>query len=98
MRMGASGNFVPLRSLDWQLHVYGEIEKTLASACGELGLAAHVFEWTDAASHAGLEHNAMYLIRPDGHVAMAAPEQSVTKLEDFLERVGLRFGSAVREN
>jgi hypothetical protein len=29
---------------------------------------------------------------------MAAPEQSVTKLEAFLERVGLRFGSAVREN
>jgi hypothetical protein len=29
---------------------------------------------------------------------MASPEQNVTKLVAFLERVGLRFGSAVREN
>jgi hypothetical protein len=76
VRMGASSNFVPLRSLDWQLHVYGEIEKTLASACGELGLAAHVFEWTDAASNAGLEHNAIYLIRPDGHAQWPRPSRT----------------------
>jgi hypothetical protein len=95
---GAADNFVSLRSLDWQLHVYGEIEKTLAVACSEFGLAAHGFEWTDAANHAGIEHDAMYLVRPDGHVALASPEQSAKKLRAFLERVGLRFGAAVTEN
>jgi 2-polyprenyl-6-methoxyphenol hydroxylase-like FAD-dependent oxidoreductase len=98
VQSGATDNFVSLRSLDWQLHVYGEIERGLASACGEFGLAAHVFEWTDAANHAGIEHNAMYLVRPDGHVAMASSEQSVTKLRAFLERVGLRLGAAVTGN
>jgi len=98
VRIGAADNFRPLRSLDWQVHVYGEIETTLAAACGEFGLAAHVFAWSDAANHAGIEHDAMYLIRPDGHVALASPEQSVTKLRAFLERVGLRFGAAVTEN
>jgi hypothetical protein len=94
VRMGAVDNFVPLRSLDWQVHVYGEIEETLAAACRGFGLAAHVFEWSDAANQAGIERNAMYLIRPDGHIAMASSDQSVTKLRVFFERVGLRFGSA----
>jgi 2-polyprenyl-6-methoxyphenol hydroxylase-like FAD-dependent oxidoreductase len=98
VRMGAADNFVPLRSLDWQLHVYGEIERGLASACAEFGLAAHVFEWTNAANHAGVEHHAMYLVRPDGHVAMASSEQSATKLRVFIERVGLRFSSVLAEN
>jgi hypothetical protein len=73
MQSGAADNFAPLRSLDWQVHVYGEIEEALAAACRGFGLAAHVFAWTDAANHAGIEHNAMYLVRPDGHVALASP-------------------------
>lgn len=91
VQMGAADNFAPLRSLDWQLHVYGEIEHALASACCELGLAAHVFAWSDGANHAGIERNAMYLVRPDGHVALAVPGQSVTTIRTFLERVGLRL-------
>jgi 2-polyprenyl-6-methoxyphenol hydroxylase-like FAD-dependent oxidoreductase len=84
-------NFAPLRSLDWQLHVYGEIKEDLASACRQIGLRTHVFGWSDAAGHAGIEENAMYVIRPDGHVALASPEQSVTRLRAFVERFSLRF-------
>jgi hypothetical protein len=98
VQSGADDNFRRLRSLDWQVHVYGEIEQTVAAACDEFGLAAHVFAWSDAANHAGIKHNAMYLIRPDGHVALASSEQSVTKLRAFIERADLRFGGAVTEN
>jgi 2-polyprenyl-6-methoxyphenol hydroxylase-like FAD-dependent oxidoreductase len=90
VRMGEADNFVPLRSLDWQVHVYGEIEETLASWCNQLGLAAHAFAWNDSADHAGIQRDAMYLVRPDGYVAMASPEQSVTGLRAFLDRVGVR--------
>ncbi len=84
-------NFAPLRSLDWQVHIYGEIEEDLASTCRKLGLATYVFAWTEAAGHAGIKQDAMYLIRPDGHVALASPKQSVTKLGAFIERLRLRF-------
>ena len=94
VRMGTGDNFASLRSLDWQVHVYGEIKNTLASACSELGLAAHAFAWSDGARHAGMEHHAMYLIRPDAHVALASSEQDVTKLRAFLERFGLLFDRA----
>ncbi len=84
-------NFAPLRSLDWQVHIYGKIEEGFASFCKQLGLATHVFAWSEAADHAGMKQDAMYLIRPDGHVALASPEQSVTELDAFIERRGLRF-------
>ena len=101
VRIGADGdgdNFLPLRSLDWQVHVYGEIEDGLASACRQIGLAAHIFAWSDAANHAGLEQDAMYLIRPDGHIALASAEQSAAKLGAFVERFGLRFVAELTEN
>ena len=98
VRMGGADNFAPLRSLDWQVHVYGEIEEGLRQHAASWALPLTSLDWTDAAHHAGMEHGAMYLIRPDGHVAMASSEQSVTKLRAFLGRVGLRFGAAVTEH
>jgi len=36
--------------------------------------------------HAGLERDALYLIRPDGYVALAQKEQQITALETHLAR------------
>ncbi len=38
-------NFVPLESLTWQVHVYGESRRDMAAACAELRLPLHVFAW-----------------------------------------------------
>lgn len=69
----ASGgdNFAPLTSVGWQVHVYGEPEGGLATACGERDLPLHVFAWETAMSRAGLKRDAAYLIRPDGYIAWA---------------------------
>jgi len=91
VRTDADDNFATLRSLDWQMHVYGEIEEALETACRELGLKVHTFAWSDAAKIAGLERAAAYLVRPDGHVALASSEQTVTKLKAFVDRLHLRF-------
>ena len=91
VRTGAKDNFAPLRSLDWQIHVYGVIEQRLETACSELCLPVHIFRCTDEAERAGLKRHAVYLVRPDGHVAFASPEQDVTKLRAFIDRFKLRF-------
>lgn len=85
-------NFAPLRSLDWQVHVYGESEKDVAVACGRAGLALHVRPWSEMAHDAGLKQNATYLIRPDGYVALATAVDSCRKMESYLKRIGLRLG------
>ena len=87
----AQDNFEPLRSLDWQVHVYGQADKDLEDACRELHLPLHVFSECDAAKATGLKPDALYLVRPDGYIALASLEQSVSKLRTFVEQFQLRF-------
>jgi 2-polyprenyl-6-methoxyphenol hydroxylase-like FAD-dependent oxidoreductase len=82
-------NFAPLAALDWQVHVYGEAAPALRESAARRGLAVHQLAWSDAAAAAGLARDALYLVRPDGHVALAAPAQDVATLDAHLTRCGL---------
>ena len=91
--VGSENNFTPLRSLDWQVHVYGTINKGFESACHDLGLATHAFRWSEDAHDAGIERDAAYLVRPDGHVAVASTEQNVRAFTALMDRFGINFGA-----
>lgn len=84
-------NFAPLQSLDWQAHVYGAVQQDLQTACRELKLPLHCFAWSQGASEAGIERDALYLVRPDGHVALASAEQNVNELRRYVSRFRLCF-------
>jgi 2-polyprenyl-6-methoxyphenol hydroxylase-like FAD-dependent oxidoreductase len=77
-------NFQPLNSLDWQIHVCGTPADPLQTLAGRWNLAVHSFTWDKQAQSAGFAQNAAYLIRPDGHVALAQPDQHPEPLEKFL--------------
>ncbi len=76
-------NFAPLASLTWQVHVYGEPREGLAEACAALQLPLHLFAWQPAMRRAGLRRAALYLIRPDGYVALADPHADPERLRDY---------------
>jgi 2-polyprenyl-6-methoxyphenol hydroxylase-like FAD-dependent oxidoreductase len=81
-------NFVPLVSLAWQVHVYGEPRGGLAEVCGELGLPLHVFRWQPAMRRAGFRRAALYLVRPDGYVALADPDADPERLRAYRRTIG----------
>jgi 2-polyprenyl-6-methoxyphenol hydroxylase-like FAD-dependent oxidoreductase len=66
------GNFHALRSLRWQVHVYGERTDEVARYCEERKFELHVFPWRPEMGEAGFARNAIYLVRPDGYVASAS--------------------------
>jgi aromatic ring hydroxylase-like protein len=78
-------NFAPLEALNWQVHVYGGLQSELESTCRARGLAVHVFPWTSAMRRGGLQRDAVYLVRPDGHVALADPEARAATLKRYLD-------------
>src|SRR5579862_9212445 len=84
-------NFAPLHTLDWQVHVYGTATPAFAASCASRGLELHVFPWTANAAHAGLCRDGVYLVRPDGHVALAARRQSPERLDRYVDSRGLCF-------
>jgi 2-polyprenyl-6-methoxyphenol hydroxylase-like FAD-dependent oxidoreductase len=94
VEMADTDNFVPLRSLDWQVHVYGECPPARHDACTRHGLATHVFPWTTQADVAGLRRDAIYLLRPDGHVAWVSEQHDTAALTAYLRRIGFRGGQA----
>jgi len=80
------GNFEPLKSLDWQIHVYGRAGPGLRQAVAESGIALHELPWNQHTQKAGLERDSLYLVRPDGHVALADSKQDAEKFRNFLSR------------
>jgi 2-polyprenyl-6-methoxyphenol hydroxylase-like FAD-dependent oxidoreductase len=85
------GNFAPLASMKWQVHIYGAPNAALADFCGSRKLEFHQFPWQATCEEAGLMQNALYLVRPDGYVALAEPLASTRKLEEYFEARALRI-------
>ena len=82
-------NFGPLTSLKWQVHVYGEARPSVVEACAELQLPLNLFVWQPDMRRAGLKREALYLIRPDGYIALADSQADPERLRRyFAERGG----------
>ena len=82
---GGHDNFAPLTSIDWQVHVYGEAAPDLKTACDARKLPLHIFPWRHEMVRAGLHRNAIYLVRPDGYVAMANAEGIAAAVTSYLD-------------
>ena len=82
-------NFEPLKSLRWQVHVYGAASADLLAFATRTNLPLHEWPWTAAGRRAGLEHDALYLVRPDGYIGFARKEQDVEALRAYMGRFGI---------
>ncbi|KAG5979312.1 hypothetical protein E4U55_005316 [Claviceps digitariae] len=66
---GLDDNFTSL-DLRWQMHVYGTAREPLLSWCKEHRAPLMVYPFDEGCAAAGLVRDALYLVRPDGHVAL----------------------------
>jgi hypothetical protein len=79
-------NFDALKSLDWQLHVYGSAPADLERWCEIHALPLTTFPFNKQAQNAGFAQNALYLVRPDGYIGLVLPEFERERLEAYAER------------
>jgi 2-polyprenyl-6-methoxyphenol hydroxylase-like FAD-dependent oxidoreductase len=89
-------NFVSLRSLDWQAHIYGDASIAIEQVCTQAKLSLRRFPWNEAAGKAGIARDAFYLVRPDGYIGLAAANDVADKLLAYQTRHGLVFADANR--
>jgi 2-polyprenyl-6-methoxyphenol hydroxylase-like FAD-dependent oxidoreductase len=78
-------NFTPLTSLDWQVHVYGDAAPEIQTVCNGRKLALNVFPWRPEMGRNGLRRNAIYLVRPDGYVALVDPDGGAMAIASYLD-------------
>ena len=94
----AGDNFEVLNSNDWQVHVYGEAQAAMRDIAANHEIPLHMFTWNAAARAAGLSKDAAYLVRPDGHVALADSKQDADSLERFLARFKIKARATSRSS
>ncbi len=88
-------NFKPLARMEWQVHVYGTAEDDLAAWCRAHDVPLHVFAWREDHQGAGLARDAMYLIRPDSYVALAAERGPAAALGRYFADHQIQPGGTV---
>ncbi|MDB4912494.1 MAG: FAD-dependent oxidoreductase [Gemmatimonadetes bacterium] len=80
----ASGdNFDTFATIGWQVHVYGTAGAALRDWCTRNNITLNVFGWLASYEDAGLTVDAMYLLRPDTYVALAAEQQDPDSLTRY---------------
>jgi len=87
---GARDNYASLRPIAWQVHVYGSAPEPLRMACAASGLPLQAIPWSAAHGAAGLERDALYLLRPDTYVALADPAADPGTLAAYFSERALR--------
>ena len=86
----APDNFAGLDGRQWRVHVYGTPQPGIAETCRALALPLDVFAWRPAMGKVGLTEHALYLVRPDGYVALVDPATNVATLAQRIEANLLR--------
>jgi 2-polyprenyl-6-methoxyphenol hydroxylase-like FAD-dependent oxidoreductase len=87
-------NFSALTSLEWQVHVYGAASPEIRARCAQRHMTLHEFAWQPDMERAGVHRDGLYLVRPDGYVALARAEQAASALDDYLDARGIRCSAA----
>jgi hypothetical protein len=92
-RGDGSDNFAPLQSMGWQVHLYGNsLCPDVRRLCRERNLPLHVFAWRPEFAAKGVQENAVYLVRPDGYIALADGLAKARRLARYLDLHRLSFG------
>jgi hypothetical protein len=81
------------------VHVYGGAGGALGSWCRQHGLPLHEFAWRPQYREAAFAQHALYLIRPDGYVALAEPSGAADALQRYFAQrgIGITPGGGARK-
>jgi 2-polyprenyl-6-methoxyphenol hydroxylase-like FAD-dependent oxidoreductase len=85
-------NFLPLKALDWQVHLYDTASPDIQSFCAARNIMLYTRAWSRECREAGLQRRALYLVRPDGYIAFIAPGQDAAALLRFWDSLHANRG------
>ena len=85
IRRGEVNNFRPLKSLDWQIHAYGEVNSDVEALVNDTGLELFHLPWDKSLKDKGMNENSVYLVRPDGHISAAADIENLSSIRSMVD-------------
>ncbi|HUA80484.1 MAG TPA: FAD-dependent monooxygenase [Dyella sp.] len=91
VRTATGDNFSSLAAMTWQVHVYGEASAALRTWCAEQDMLLRVFDWVPDYETQGFARHALYLIRPDGYVALADASGIPDTVDNYFTSRGIKL-------
>ncbi|MGW7976878.1 monooxygenase [Staphylococcus xylosus] len=83
-------NFAPLKSLDWQIHVYGEANHKVETLAFKTGIPLYNVAWSRSIQAKGIKSNSVFLIRPDGYISVATDNQNLEPVKNMIHYYNIR--------
>ena len=84
LEIAGGDNFAPLPRPGWQMQVYGKPKPEVQAWCDTHRVPLRTYPWSEGCTHAGLARDAVYLLRPDTYVGLAAGSPSSHVLDEYL--------------
>lgn len=85
-----SDNHADLQGFVWRAHLYGEPPAGLDAGLADLGVAFRAFPWEPGFRRTHLQRDALYLVRPDGYVALTDMKPSAARVAAYLRQRGVQ--------
>lgn len=82
-------NFEPLKSYDWQIHVYGTITQEVKQLAFETVIPMYDVSWNKSMNAQGIKENSVFLVRPDGYVSVATDLQNLESIKNMIRKYSI---------
>ncbi|KAK6361160.1 hypothetical protein TWF730_004904 [Orbilia blumenaviensis] len=85
-------NFDQLGALNWQIHVYGNLDGNIRALGQEKNIHIHNFPFNEDVKAKGIPKDAAILLRPDGHIGQlfeGSSDDQINQIRNFLDRWGI---------
>jgi 2-polyprenyl-6-methoxyphenol hydroxylase-like FAD-dependent oxidoreductase len=83
-------NYDSLRSMTWQVHIYGTPRREVVAWCNNHNVPLHTFGWRKEYETAGFVPDALYLLRPDTYLALADASGAADVLDRYFAERQIR--------
>lgn len=93
VRVDGLDNYDSLRSVTWQVHIYGTPRPEVVAWCNNHNVPLHALGWRREYETAGFVRNALYLLRPDTYVALAHGSGAADVLDRYFAERQIRPAS-----
>ncbi|HFG8913882.1 TPA: FAD-dependent monooxygenase [Staphylococcus argenteus] len=83
-------NFVPLKSYDWQIHLYGTMTQDVKQLAYETGVPMYNVPWNKSMYAKGIKENSVFLVRPDSYVSVATDAKNLEQIKNMIHKYSIR--------